>query len=89
MSDESSKRLLAMIGDLLEGDLCEVDAAELNGLLKADPEARTLYREHMELHARLHLDYSGGALLSSMPGEPPKNQGPVAVSCIGCGGAAS
>jgi len=60
-------RLLELIADLLDGSLEEEARGELNALLLADAEARRFYREHMELHARLHLAYSGGGLSEAMP----------------------
>ena len=67
MSAEFAKRLLTLIGELLDGELSADESAELNALLKSDAEARSIYREHMELHARLHLDYTG--VQPNMPGE--------------------
>ncbi len=67
-SDFDKEQLLALIAEVLDGSLDDTGHASLNGLLKASPEARRFYRDHMELHARLHLDYAGGQAAESMPG---------------------
>lgn len=61
-------RLLGLIAGVLEGDLDETGRGSLDSLLKASPAARRFYREHMELHARLHLDYAVGQATAFMPG---------------------
>ena len=66
--DFDKDQLLALISDVLDGSVDDAGRASLNGLLKASPEARRFYRDHMELHARLHLDYTGGQAAESMPG---------------------
>ena len=67
-SDFDKQQLLALISEVLEGSLDDAGRASLNAMLKASPGARRSYREHMELHARLHLDYAGGRAAESMPG---------------------
>ena len=46
----------SFISELLDGDLDEAAQDEFNALLKASPEARTLYRQRMELHAALQQE---------------------------------
>ncbi len=67
MDAEKEARLLALIADVLEDDWDEAGRAELNTLLGDDPAARQRYREHLEIHARLHLDYAGGGMLPAIP----------------------
>ena len=59
-SDFCKEQLMALISDVLDGSVDAAGHASLNELLKASPEARNFYRDHMELHARLHLDYNSG-----------------------------
>lgn len=61
-------QLLAWIADVLDDSLDGSNRDALNAMLREHPEARELYREHMELHARLHLDYAGGSTQAKMPG---------------------
>ena len=58
--DFDKEQLLALLSDVLDGSVDDAGRAELNELLKASPGARRCYRDHMELHANLHLDYAGG-----------------------------
>ena len=60
----------AMLADILDDNLSEADRDSLNAILRDSAEARGLYQRHMELHARLHLDYAVGSTLESMPGLP-------------------
>lgn len=72
--------LLKLISGVLEGGLDDADRTTLNTLLKEKPEARRIYRGHMELHTRLHLDYTETQLPAHMPGaaeRPPKTRFPV------------
>lgn len=66
--DFDKEQLRALIAEVLDGSVDDEGRASLNELLKASPGARRIYREHMELHARLHLDYTGGQAAESMPG---------------------
>jgi ferric-dicitrate binding protein FerR (iron transport regulator) len=66
--DFDQDQLRTLISDVLDGSVDDAGRASLNALLKASPGARRFYRDHMELHARLHLDYSGGQAAESMPG---------------------
>ncbi len=72
MSAESfhEETFLNLLATLLEGDdLSPSDREAFNEALRHHPEARQLYRDHMELHSRLHLDYHGGLAPEAMPGE--------------------
>ncbi|MEM1297197.1 MAG: LamG-like jellyroll fold domain-containing protein [Verrucomicrobiota bacterium] len=74
-------QLLAWIADVLDGTLEQEERDAMNALLREHAEARGLYREHMELHARLHLDYAGGSTQTRMPGlaSMPGNESPTNV----------
>ncbi|MEM9281841.1 MAG: LamG domain-containing protein [Verrucomicrobiota bacterium] len=62
---------LNLLFEWVEGEkLSESDRAAFNDALRNHEEARKLYRDHMELHSRLHLDYRGGLAPEAMPGEP-------------------
>lgn len=61
-------QLLARLADVQDGNLDDAGREALNTMLKASPEARRFYREHMELHARLHLDYTSGEVTQFLPG---------------------
>ncbi|MDF1756379.1 MAG: FecR domain-containing protein [Verrucomicrobiales bacterium] len=64
------EELLRIIGELFDEDsLSDRDQEKLNFWIKHHPEAREIYRDLSELHARLHLDYSGGSAPEAMPGE--------------------
>ena len=69
--DFDRKQLLALIADVQEGTLDTGGRERLNAMLKASAAARRFYRKHMGLHARLHLAYTGGALLDGMPRARP------------------
>ncbi|MEM7011094.1 MAG: FecR domain-containing protein [Verrucomicrobiota bacterium] len=61
-------RIHELVSEHLEGDLDESQRAELNELLRENPETRKIWRRSLELHARLHLNYSANALTEAMPG---------------------
>lgn len=63
----NKEQLLELISGLLEGGLDDAGRATLNALLKENPEARRIYRWHMRLHTRLHLDYAAAQLPAHMP----------------------
>jgi len=65
--DFDKEQLLALIAEVLDGRLGDVDRESLNDVLRESPEARQFYRKHMELHARLHLEYTGGQSADFMP----------------------
>jgi hypothetical protein len=69
--DFDRKQLLALIAAVQEGALDTGGRERLNAMLKASAAARRFYRKHMDLHARLHLAYTGGALLDGMPRARP------------------
>ena len=61
--------LLGDVHDARDGQIDESGRRALNQSLEASVEARRYYRELMDLHARLHLEYTGGREADSMPGE--------------------
>ena len=61
------ERLLELISDLQEESLSEAGREELNALLKTSAEARRVYHEAMDLHARLHLNFAEGGMVAPMP----------------------
>ncbi|MDG0994694.1 MAG: FecR domain-containing protein [Akkermansiaceae bacterium] len=69
---KDQEQLLTLIAEVLDGTVDNDSREALNTLLKANPDARKFYRGHMELHARLHLDYTGGAAADGMPVSLPK-----------------
>ena len=64
----------------LEGQLDEAERHAFNQILASSAEARREYRAMMEMHARLHLEYTGGGGVDFMPDarpnrpEPPSRQ---------------
>jgi len=72
LDKKDKEQLLMLISEVLDGTVDEVSREALNTLLKANPDARKFYRSHMELHARLHLDYTGGQAADAMPVSLPK-----------------
>ena len=72
LDKNDKEQLLMLISEVLDGTVDEVSREALNTLLKANPDARKFYRSHMELHARLHLDYTGGQAADAMPVSLPK-----------------
>lgn len=64
---DSEDRFLELIALVGEEGLDEAGWEELNARLASDPRALQLYREHMELHATLHLAYAGEGLREDMP----------------------
>ena len=72
LDKKDQEQLLAMIAEVLDGTVDNDSREALNSLLKSSPDARRFYRDHMELHARLHLDYTGGLAADGMPVSLPK-----------------
>jgi hypothetical protein len=68
--DFDRKRFRQLIAETLDGQLDEPGRLTLNQVLESSAEARREYRELMELHARLHLEYTGGREAEFMPGSP-------------------
>ena len=64
--DFDKEQLRALISDVLDGSVNDAGRASLNALLKASPGARRFYRDHMDLHVRLHLDYTGNRAMEFM-----------------------
>jgi len=69
--DYDRNRLLALLGEAMDGTLDETATAALNDLLASSAAARQVYREQMHLHARLHLEYSRSRASKFMPGIEP------------------
>ena len=67
LDQRDQEPLLKLIAEVLDGNVDDDRREALNTILKASPEARRFYREHMELHAALHLDYTGGLPANAMP----------------------
>lgn len=71
--DHKSFRLLLV--EALDGQLDEVGRRQFNRLLTASADARREYLAQMDLHARLHLEYTGGSGMESMPEGSPAHPG--------------
>jgi hypothetical protein len=69
-SDFNQNRLRQLIAEALDGQLDEAGRRALNETLESSAQARRYYRELMDLHARLHLEYTGGREAEFMPGSP-------------------
>lgn len=69
---KDQEQLLTLIAEVLDGTMDNDSREALNTLLKTNPDARRFYRGHMELHARLHLDYTGRLAADAMPVSLPK-----------------
>ncbi len=69
---KDQEQLLMLIAEVLDGTVDDDSREALNTLLKTNPDARKFYRGHMDLHARLHLDYTGGLAADGMPVSLPK-----------------
>lgn len=67
-SEFDQTQLLALLAEVLDGSLDDAGRETLNALLRTSPEALRFFREHMELHARLHLDYTAGEVTQFLPG---------------------
>jgi len=65
------KRFRQVLAELLDGSINETARVELNQVLSSSAGARREYREMMDLHARLHLEYTGGGGADFMPGAAP------------------
>ena len=72
LNKKDQEQLLTLISEVLDGTVDNDSRETLNTLLKSSTDARSFYREHMELHARLHLDYTGGLAADAMPISLPK-----------------
>jgi len=67
--DFDKKHLRQLIAEALDGQIDDEGRRALNQALEASAEARRYYRELMDLHARLHLEYTGGREADFMPGD--------------------
>ena len=72
LDKNDQEQWLMLIAEVLDGTVDDDSREALNTLLKTNPDARKFYRGHMELHSRLHLDYTGGAAADAMPVSLPK-----------------
>lgn len=76
--DFDRNELLRLIAEVEAGSIDCPDRERLNEVLKASSAARVFYREHMELHARLILDYRDRQATEFMPGNaPPQKRTPL------------
>jgi len=73
--DTNDHDLRRLMSEALDGQLDEAGRRAFNETLESSAEARRYYRELMELHARLHLEYSGGRGADFMPGSPDGRHG--------------
>jgi len=67
--DFDQHRLRQLIAEALDGQIDDAGRLALNQTLEASAEARRFYGEMMDLHARLHLEYTGGREADFMPGQ--------------------
>ena len=67
--DFDQNRLRQLIAEALDGRIDEAGRRALNDTLESSADARRYYRELMDLHARLHLEYTGGREADFMPGD--------------------
>lgn len=72
--NENHERLLDLIGGLMDGWIDEEEHKELAALLTQSASARKLYRQQMNLHARLHLDHAGGLAAELMRRKPAEKR---------------
>ena len=73
-TDSDRQKFRQLMAGALEGQLDETERQALNQILAASAEARREYRAMMDLHARLHLEYTGGREADFMPGARPFRQ---------------
>ncbi|MBT8044518.1 MAG: FecR domain-containing protein [Verrucomicrobiae bacterium] len=66
--DFDQHKLRRLMAEALDGEIDEAGRRDLNKMLEASAGARCYYRELMDLHARLHLEYNSGREVESMPG---------------------
>lgn len=62
------KRFRQLMAEALDGGIDETGRLALNQLLASSAEARRDYCAIMDLHASLHLEYTGGSAADFMPG---------------------
>ncbi|MEM7013994.1 MAG: hypothetical protein AAF585_21245, partial [Verrucomicrobiota bacterium] len=75
-SEFDQGELLELIADVLDGYPDDATRNRLDEILSNSKDARLLFREHMELHADLHFDYTGGFGAEAMPEMPaPRRAG--------------
>ncbi len=76
-ADFDQARLREWMAQALDGRIDDADRRALNETLAASAGARRYYREMMELHARLHLEYTGGREPEHMPDADKLRRRPV------------
>lgn len=69
--DFDPNRFRQLMAEALDGCIDEPGREALIQLLAASAEARSAYCGIMDLHAQLHLEYTGGGAAEFMPGSPP------------------
>jgi hypothetical protein len=69
--DFDHQKFRQLLAGVLEGRLDEAERQAFNQMLAASAEARREYRAMMDLHARLHLEYTGGREADFMPDATP------------------
>jgi hypothetical protein len=67
-TDFDQNRFRQLMAEALDGCIDEPGRQSLNHLLASSAEARSAYRTIMDLHAQLHLEYTGGGVAEFMPG---------------------
>ncbi len=60
------EELFELLAAWCDGTLDEADRRRLEACLKSDAEARQLYIEYLDMHARLHWDRRSPALAASL-----------------------
>lgn len=82
-NDFDKERLLDLIGGLLDDGLDSAGRRELAQTLKASADARKIYRQQTDLHARLHLDHASGltpALMREVEGRRRRPRFPLRLA---------
>ena len=77
---DEKNRLRHLMAEALDGQLDDAGRQALNEALAASAEARRYYCELMDLHARLHLEYTGGREADFMPGSSELKPGKQLLS---------
>lgn len=86
VNDFDKERLLDLIGALLDDWLDNAGRQELADMLKSSPDAREIYRNQADLHARLHLDHVSGltpALMREVEGRRRCQEFPLRRLVVG------
>ncbi len=67
MTRDQETELLQLIAEVVDGALDDAGKDRLREILRDSAEARQMYRDHLRLHAELHLDYDQGGIPAGMP----------------------